>query len=141
VKADKAEGPVRADGGRLKQVLYNLLTNALDHVDQGGRIEIGAEVKDGDARLWVSDNGEGIDKDRQASVFERFERGQSNRAGAGLGLALVKEIVRLHGGWVELDSTPGRGTKVICHLPVNAPLDHAAPELDLASARKERSKG
>ncbi|MGP1275009.1 MAG: PAS-domain containing protein, partial [Caulobacterales bacterium] len=100
VAAEKAALPVRADGGRLKQVLYNLLTNALDHVDQGGRIELGAEVKGNDARLWVADNGTGIDKDRQASVFERFERGQSNRAGAGLGLALVKEIVRLHGGWV-----------------------------------------
>lgn len=139
VKAETAATPLRADGGRLKQVLYNLLTNALDHVDQGGRIEIGADVKDSDARLWVADNGAGIDKDKQSSVFERFERGQSSRAGAGLGLALVKEIVRLHGGWVELDSTPGRGTRVTCHLPVHAPLDHAAPELDLASARKSRA--
>lgn len=140
VKADKASAPVRADGGRLKQVLYNLLINALDHVDQGGKIEIGAETGSTDARLWVSDNGAGIDKDKQAAVFERFERGHSSRAGAGLGLALVKEIVRLHGGWVELSSTPGRGTKVTCHLPVQATLEHAAPELDLASARKDRSK-
>lgn len=138
IKAESASAPVRADGTRLKQVLYNLLTNALDHVDQGGRVEIGASVKGKEAQLWVSDNGTGIDKDRQASVFERFERGKNARAGAGLGLALVKEIVRLHGGWVELDSTPGRGTKVICHLPVTAATDHAAPELDLPSSRAGR---
>ncbi|KPP81375.1 MAG: two-component signal transduction system histidine kinase with PAS sensory domain [Oceanicaulis sp. HLUCCA04] len=138
VKAEKAGSAVRADAARIKQVLYNLLSNALDHVEKGGKIEIGAAVKDGEAQIWVADNGAGIDKDKQAAVFERFERGQSNRAGAGLGLALVKEIVRLHGGWVELDSTPGRGTKVTCHLPANATLDHAAPELALPSAGKAK---
>lgn len=140
VETDGKCGPVRADGPRLKQVLYNLLTNALDHVDQGGRVEIGAAVKGKEARFWVSDNGAGIDKDKQASVFERFERGTSVRAGAGLGLALVKEIVRLHGGWVELDSTPGRGTKVTCHLPASAAVEHAAPELDLPSHKKPGNK-
>lgn len=139
-KSGTLSGPVRADGARLKQVLYNLLTNALDHVDQGGKVEVGADVKGEEARLWVSDNGAGIDKDKQASVFERFERGTTTRAGAGLGLALVKEIVRLHGGWVELDSTPGRGTRVTCHLPVSAATEHAAPELALPSSARAGKK-
>jgi signal transduction histidine kinase len=80
------------------------------------------------ASIAVADTGEGIDADRQATVFERFERG--SRGGAGLGLALVKEIVEMHGGWVDLASEPEKGTTVVCHLPVIAKVE-AAPELDL----------
>ena len=124
-----AEDLIRADGTRLKQVIYNLLTNALDHVSRGGVIEIGADVEDGEARLWVADDGEGIAPDRQAKIFERFERGEGG--GAGLGLALVNDIIRLHGGWVALESAPGEGARVTCHLPASAAGDHAAPELEL----------
>ncbi len=131
IVAGGADEPIRADGTRLKQVLYNLLTNALDHVGVGGVIEIGADVQDGEARLWVADDGEGIAPDRQAKIFERFERGEGG--GAGLGLALVNDIIRLHGGWVALESAPGEGARVTCHLPVAAAPDHAAPELDLPS--------
>jgi signal transduction histidine kinase len=120
---------VRADGKRLKQVLYNLLTNALDHVSPGGTIEAGARVEDGEVTLWVADDGVGIAPDRQAKIFERFERGEGG--GAGLGLALVNDIVRLHGGWVALESAPDEGARVSCHLPVQAAGDHAAPELTL----------
>ena len=123
--------PVRADGKRLKQVLYNLLTNALDHVSPGGAIEVGARVEDGEVTLWVGDDGVGIASDRQAKIFERFERGEGG--GAGLGLALVNDIVRLHGGWVALESAPDEGARVSCHLPVQAAGDHAAPELELPS--------
>lgn len=119
----------RADAKRLKQVLYNLLTNALDHVASGGAVEIGADAEDEEALLWVADDGAGIDPDRQATVFERFERGE--QGGAGLGLALVNDIVRLHGGWVALESAPGEGTRVTCHLPMQAASEHAAPELAL----------
>lgn len=129
IVADGADGPIRADGTRLKQVLYNLLTNALDHVGAGGVIEIGADIEDGEARLWVADDGEGIAPDRQAKIFERFERGEGG--GAGLGLALVNDIIRLHGGWVAMESAPGEGARVTCHLPVSAAPDHAAPELSL----------
>ena len=120
---------IRADASRLKQVLYNLLTNALDHVSSGGVIEVGAEVEDGEARLWVADDGQGIAPDRQATIFERFERGEGG--GAGLGLALVNDIVRLHGGWVALESAPGEGTRVTAHLPVSAASEATAPELML----------
>ena len=122
---------MRADGKRLKQVLYNLLTNALDHVSAGGTIEAGARVEEGEVTLWVGDDGAGISPDRQAKVFERFERGEGG--GAGLGLALVNDIVRLHGGWVALESAPDEGARVSCHLPAQAAGDHAAPELELPS--------
>ncbi|MFP4519758.1 MAG: ATP-binding protein [Oceanicaulis sp.] len=119
----------RADAKRLKQVLYNLLTNALDHVQHGGEVEIGADADREEAILWVADDGAGIAPDRQAKIFERFERGE--QGGAGLGLALVNDIVRLHGGWVALESAPGEGTRVTCHLPLQAASEHAAPELAL----------
>ena len=122
--------PVRADGKRLKQVLYNLLTNALDHVSPGGAIEAGAQVEDSEVILWVGDDGVGIAPDRQAKIFERFERGEGG--GAGLGLALVNDIVRLHGGWVALESAPEEGARVTCHLPVEPDPEHAPPELKLA---------
>ncbi|PWE18908.1 tyrosine protein kinase [Marinicauda salina] len=133
-EADAESAPIRGDAKRLKQVLYNLLTNALDHAEPGGHIEIGAEIEDGEARLWVADDGAGIAPDRQAKIFERFERGEGG--GAGLGLALVNDIVRLHGGWVALESAPGEGARVTCHLPVTAAADNAAPELELGGERR-----
>ena len=129
------EGPgedavLRADSKRLKQVVVNLLSNALRHTEKGGRVALTIEHSDGGgASITVMDDGEGISPDRQAKVFERFERG--GRGGAGLGLALVKEIVELHGGWVDLMSEPDKGTTVVCHLPSEIPVESAAPELDL----------
>jgi len=131
VTADADMAPLRADAKRLKRVIYNLMTNALDHVLPGGTIEVGAEETNGEVILWVADDGAGIAPERQARVFERFERGESG--GAGLGLALVNDIIRLHGGWVALESAPGQGTRVTCHLPREMPADQAAPELDISS--------
>ncbi|WP_019960662.1 sensor histidine kinase [Woodsholea maritima] len=106
---------IQADPKRIKQILYNLLTNALDHVEPGGKIEIGADVDGDGARLWVADDGEGISEDAQARVFERFQSGEGG--GAGLGLSLVNDMVKLHNGWVDLESVPGEGTRVTCHFP------------------------
>ena len=123
-------GVIRADEARLKQVVYNLLLNALRFTKPGGHIELGASREDGGFRIWVKDTGVGIPTDRQARVFESF---QSSRGGTGLGLALVYKFVQRHGGWVELDSEEGRGTEVVCYLPSDANRDSAHPELDLAS--------
>lgn len=137
VKLELVEGeagdPLRADAKRLKQVVVNLLSNALRHTEKGGKVTLSlTRSEGGGATIAVTDDGEGISPERQAVVFERFERGV--RGGAGLGLALVKEIIELHGGWVDLASEPGEGTKVVCHLPEEAPANSAAPELDLAKA-------
>ena len=113
----------------------NLLTNALDHVEPGGRIEIGADMDEDAARLWVADDGEGISEDAQAQVFERFQSGEGG--GAGLGLALVNDIVRLHNGWVDLESVPGEGTRVTCHFPRHIQSD--APQLILPSQEQLRA--
>lgn len=120
-------GIVRADETRLKQVVYNLMTNALRFTKPGGFIELGAERSaGGGVRIWVRDTGVGIPIDRQVSVFESFE---SSRGGVGLGLTLVQRIIDQHGGWVELNSIEGQGTHVSCYLPRIANTDAGHPEL------------
>ena len=123
-------GLIRADRNRLKQVSMNLLSNAIRHVETGGEVTIGARRSDDELTLWVADDGEGIAPEKQATVFERFSRGE--RGGAGLGLSLVKEIAQLHGGWVELQSEPDKGTRVSCHFPSEPHGRAVPPELDLA---------
>lgn len=121
-------GIIRADEQRIKQIVHNLLSNAIQFTDPGGHIELGAAVEDEGVRIWVKDDGVGIPSDRQVEVFESFK---AVRGGAGLGLALVKRFVNHHGGWVELESDEGVGTTVTCHLPRQASLAAAHPELDL----------
>ncbi len=131
IKVDCPEdiGMLRADGPRLKQVLYNLMRNALTYTEAGGTIHIGAAAKEDMVRFWVFDDGIGIDEEKRASVFEEFESGKGG--GAGLGLALVRSFIDLHGGLVRLESTKGKGTKVTCLLPRNASVENATPELEL----------
>ena len=127
LKCDKNVGVIRADETRLKQVVYNLLSNALRFTKPGGVIEIGGKKADGGGvTIWVKDDGVGIPSERQPQVFSSFE---SSRGGAGLGLALVQRFVQRHGGWVELESEEGEGTHVTVYLPKEAATDAAHPEL------------
>lgn len=134
-----AQSAIKADASRVRQVLVNLLNNALDHVEEDGIIELGAETNDNEATLWVSDNGDGIAPEKQARIFERFQAGQGG--GAGLGLALVNDIVRLHGGWVELESEPGKGTRVTCHFPLEAQVPEIRPAANQKPAEEFRVAG
>jgi len=110
-------GIIIADEQRLKQVLFNLLSNAFAYTGSGGEVIIGADRTADMARLWVKDTGRGVSAEDQAKAFDAFEsRGPS--AGVGLGLSLVERFIKLHGGWVRLESQPGKGTKVTCHLPI-----------------------
>ena len=123
-------GVLVGDERRLKQALFNLVSNAFKFTPEGGRITVGAERDGAEVRLSVIDTGIGIPLDEQSRVFGKFERGsaQTRQSGAGLGLSLVKSLVELHGGWVELQSAPEQGTRVICHLPliaVNRPSGEA----------------
>jgi signal transduction histidine kinase len=115
-------GQINADPRRLKQALFNLLSNALKFTPEGGRITIAARRSEDAVVLSIEDTGIGIAEDDKERVFNRFERGdgQSRNAGAGLGLSLVRSLVELHGGQVELHSVPSGGTKVDCHLPLRA---------------------
>lgn len=112
-------GQVMVDQKRIRQVVFNLLSNAFKFTPRGGRIVLGAALEGGDVQIFVSDTGPGIAAEVKANVFEHFSaKGRAGqRAGAGLGLALVNRFVELHDGWVEIDSAPNRGTTVRCHLP------------------------
>jgi signal transduction histidine kinase len=130
VICDPSVGVIRADAKRIRQILFNLVSNAISHIGEGDSITLGARRKGDSVSLWVSDTGEIMDADRQMSAFDGF--GSSDRRGAGVGLALVKRFVELHGGWVSLRSREGLGTTVTCHLPTFASSKNALPELDLA---------
>jgi signal transduction histidine kinase len=114
---------VSVDRNRMRQVLANLLDNAVKYTPAGGRIEI-ATTRDGsDAVLSVSDTGIGITPDELPHIFDRLYRGDKSRSarGLGLGLSLVKAIVGAHGGRVTVQSSPGSGTRFDLRLPAVPP--------------------
>ena len=112
---------IRADGHRVRQALDHLLDNAARAVSEGGRVRLIAEGMGAEVRLRVEDTGRGIPYHLQAHVFDRFVRRE--RGGPGVGLALVKALVELHGGWAEVESEPGRGAAFILHLPIGQAAD------------------
>jgi signal transduction histidine kinase len=116
---DPEIGWIMADGRRIRQVIFNLLSNAFKFTPQGGSITLSAAIVDGEVQIAVADSGPGIAPEVKANVFDRFAaKGRTGQpAGAGLGLALVKRFIELHEGWVEIESTSDHGTTVRCHLP------------------------
>jgi CheY-like chemotaxis protein len=114
---------LRADPIRLSQVFVNLLTNAAKYTDRRGRIELAAELQDGEVRITVSDNGIGIPVEELPNVFAMFAQVEGaltrSRGGLGIGLTLVKHLVELHGGRVEAHSGGvGRGSAFVVTLPL-----------------------
>ena len=115
---------LRGDSERLEQVLSNLLSNAAGFTTPGGQIKLGAR-RQGDAlQIWVADSGRGIEPELQTRVFDRFQTKPSpgSHRGPGLGLALVKSFIELHGGKVSLVSKLAQGTTVVCTLPLAGPV-------------------
>jgi signal transduction histidine kinase/PAS domain-containing protein len=110
---------IEADERRLKQALFNLISNAIKFTPAGGAVRLDARQDNGDLILCVADTGVGIPAADQERVFEKFERGNpySRDSGAGLGLSLVKSLIELHGGSVTIASEPGSGTTILCRLP------------------------
>ncbi len=125
---------VRADATRLKQVLMNLLGNAVKFTPEGGRIDLAARLVDGKVRVEVRDTGPGIPPEEQKRIFEAFYRlRQSGKApeGTGLGLAITQRLVELHGGQLGLESQPGHGSCFHFSLPVAVEIQEA-PSGELA---------
>lgn len=130
--------PVCADVGLTKQALRILVDNSIKYTPAGGHITLSAALRDGMARLSVQDEGQGIDAGSLPHVFDRFYRTDQSRArqtgGTGLGLAIAKWIVDRHGGWFEVRSWPGVGTRMTIVLPV-AELDAGGADEDAEQTR------
>ncbi len=115
---------VNIDAHRVKQVLSNLLENAVAHTDKGGRIAISAGQREKQIEVSVSDTGEGIPAKDLPLIFERFYRVDRSRTrktgGSGLGLTIAKRLVEAHGGTIDVQSEPGKGSTFTFTIPVSA---------------------
>lgn len=152
--------PIRIQGNpdRLKQLLLNLISNAIKFTPDGGQVTLSLRQESSFARLQVSDTGIGIQPDDLERIFDRFFQVDASRArpptregtGAGLGLSIAKWIVDAHGGKIEAESTPGKGTTFIVRLPIepenqlDEPSEHdlsysALALQKLGLSRKKRS--
>ncbi len=114
---------VRGDGPKLEQTILNLMTNATKFTQQGGEIILRAFRRDAEVVVAVQDNGIGISKEEQARLFKPYSRINADRQthpGLGLGLALAKQVVELHGGRIWVESEPGKGSTFSFSLPTEA---------------------
>jgi PAS domain S-box-containing protein len=131
VSIDNSVCDLAGDAARLRQVLWNLLANAVKFTPAGGCVEV--TVKDGptDLEITVRDSGPGIDRDFLPHIFEPFRRGESlttrTVGGLGLGLAIVRHIVEAHGGTVTADNADGAGAIFLVRLPTARPMRHEQP--------------
>jgi signal transduction histidine kinase len=119
IDAPEDIGTFIADGKRVRQILFNLLSNAVGFSSPGQTIQVSARKRSGEVIFAVKDQGRGIPPEIKARIFERFEShtvGTRHR-GVGLGLSIVRSFVELHGGRIELASAPGLGTTVTCIFP------------------------
>ena len=127
IECDEDVGLIRGDLKRLSQTLDHLVENALRQTPPDGIVTLSARRALGEVRLDVKDTGRGVPFHVQAHIFDRFVG--RDRGGPGLGLALVKALVELHGGWVALESEPGSGSTFTCHLPETQQPGAMQPEL------------
>ncbi|EJW09590.1 sensor protein [Rhodovulum sp. PH10] len=128
--ADPAIGDFQADGRRIRQVLFNLLSNAIGFSPPGGRVTLTAERTDSAVVFTVSDEGPGIPPEMADKVFDWFESDSqgSGHRGVGLGLSIVRSFVELHGGTVRIDSAVGGGATVVCSFPLVTAAARTAAE-------------
>ena len=114
-----ALGHVRADGRRLRQVVFNLLSNAVRFTPEGGLVSATALRSDGEVRIAVSDTGPGIAPEDQERIFETFRQAaNTDTEGSGLGLPLSRALVELHGGRLWVESRVGEGSTFVLALPL-----------------------
>ncbi len=144
VQLDEEIPPVKADPAQLQQVIINLALNARDAMPEGGVLTIatskvgnsygasnGITSEEGFVRLTVSDTGVGIEKDLQSRVFDPFFTTKDKKAGTGLGLYIVHSIVTNHGGYINLYSEPGKGSRFNIYLPVYRGPEEEEEEITL----------
>jgi CheY-like chemotaxis protein/anti-sigma regulatory factor (Ser/Thr protein kinase) len=122
---DSQATPVSGDPGRLQQVVWNLVSNAVKFTPRGGQIEIALKRSESQIELSVTDDGQGIPDDLLPNIFDRFRQGDASttrsEGGLGLGLSIAKQIVELHGGTIQAESAgKGRGATFRVLLPLGS---------------------
>jgi signal transduction histidine kinase len=133
---------VSGDPDRLQQVVWNLLSNAVKFTPEGGRVEVSLKRAGEQAEIVVRDNGTGISPDFLPHVFEHFRQADSTstrtHGGLGIGLAIVRRLIELHGGTVAVESKgEGRGATFRIRLPL---LRHHAPKKTAAKKQTRRTR-
>ena len=127
--ANGVGGPVAVmvDRDRIEHVFDNLILNAIQHTNRGGTVDVSGYSDDNRARFLIRDTGEGIPPEHLARIFEKFYRvpASAHSGGAGLGLAIVREIITAHGGQIDVTSEPGKGTSFTFTLPVGSEAGEA----------------
>ena len=152
LRHDDAIPLMRQDPGKLRQILYNLVSNALKFTPEGGRVTLSARVEGRFAVIEVDDTGIGIAEEDQEKVFEKFRQAGIGRAeegiltrehqGTGLGLSIVRELSKLLGGDVTLKSQPGQGSTFTVRIPMQLPgnrrfeVNLSDEGIDLSKARR-----
>lgn len=109
---------ILGDKNRLKQVFFNIIDNAIKHSRTDGKIQTAVTLKDETVRITIEDHGEGIAAEDLPFIKQMFYKGHSQKRGSGIGLGVADEIVKKHGGTLEIESEEGRGTRVIISLPL-----------------------
>jgi signal transduction histidine kinase len=134
-------GAFRADGRRVRQVLFNLLSNAINYSEPGQTVTLAAMRRGGEIVFKVSDRGRGIPPDMIDRVFNRFETfpNGSRHRGPGLGLSIVRAMVELHKGRVLIDTAPNEGTTVTCIFPIDPSAFESGTDDDRAAQPKPQS--
>ncbi len=137
IVAPEKVGTFRGDSKRVRQILFNLLSNAIGFSRPGQVVTLAAFRRDGDVVFKVVDRGRGIPPEILERVFDRFESNTagSRHRGVGLGLSIVRAFMDLHGGKILIDSTPGEGTAVTCIFPGPASEDASTPVESMLPAR------
>ena len=125
---DPAAAGMIGDQARIRQVLHNLLANAIEAAPDGSTVCVEVRKHDSSVELSVQDEGPGIPENRLATIFERFESGGGQKRGAGLGLAIVRSLVELHGGEVRIEQGEKRGARFVCVFPYRPAASRQAAE-------------
>lgn len=142
---DPAVGTISADPERVQQIVLNLLSNAVKFTPRGGRIAIRAERREGSVRIQVSDTGQGIRADFLPFIFDRYRQADSSvtrtHGGLGLGLAIVRHLVELHGGTITAESDgEGRGATFTVTLPTHEAQPRSTPQRPRRAHRRSRAR-
>jgi signal transduction histidine kinase len=157
-RLDEAIPLLRQDSGKLRQILYNLLSNAIKFTPDGGRVTVRARPEGRFVVIEVSDTGIGIAEEDRDKIFEKFRQAKTpgqqedgvltrEHQGTGLGLSIVRELTKLLGGDVRLESSPGRGSTFTVRVPMQLPgnrrfeVNLSDERVDLSKARRVEPRG